>query len=41
MKFYEVESSLSEPISKVHDWIQEAESDSVALPHAMNVSSIN
>ena len=41
MKFYEVESSLSEPISKVHDWIQEAESDSVALPHAMNIASLD
>ena len=41
MKFYEVTGFLSEPISKVHDWIQEAETDSVALPHAMNLSSVN
>ena len=41
MKFYEVTGSLSEPISKVHEWIQEAETDSVALPHAMNLSSVN
>ena len=41
MKFYEVSGSLSEPISKVHEWIQEAETDSVALPHAMNLSSLN
>ena len=41
MKFYEVTGSLLEPISKVHEWIQEAETDSVALPHAMNLSSVN
>ena len=41
MKFYEVKGPLSEPISKVHEWIQEAETDSVALPHAMNLSSVN
>jgi len=41
MKFYEVTGSLSEPISKVHEWIQEAETASVALPHAMNLSSLN
>ena len=41
MKFYEVTGSLSEPISMVHEWIQEAEIESVALPHAMNLSSVN
>ena len=41
MKFYEVTGSLLEPISKVHEWIQEAETESVALPHAMNLSSVN
>ena len=41
MKFYEVTGSLLEPILKVHEWIQEAETDSVALPHAMNLSSVN
>ena len=41
MKFYEVTGSLSEPISRVHEWIQEAETDSVALPHAMHLSSVN
>ena len=41
MKFYEVTGSLSEPITKVHEWIEEAENDSVSLPHAMNISSVN
>lgn len=41
MKYYEVEKELSGPILKVNEWVQEAELDSVALPHAMNVSSIN
>ena len=41
MKFYEVTGSLLEPILKVHEWIQEAETYSVALPHAMNLSSVN
>ena len=41
MKFYEVTGSLSEPIRKVHEWIEEAENDSVSLPHAMNISSLN
>ena len=41
MKFYEVTGSLSEPITKVHEWIEEAENESVSLPHAMNISSVN
>ena len=41
MKYYEVDENLSGPIQKVNEWVQEAELDSVALPHAMNVSSIN
>ena len=41
MKFYQVTGSLLEPISKVHEWIQEAETELVALPHAMNLSSVN
>jgi len=41
MKFYQVTGSLSGPISKVNEWIQEAETELVALPHAMNLSSIN
>ena len=41
MKFYQVTDSLSEPISKVHEWIQEADTELVALPHAMNLSSVN
>jgi len=41
MKYYEVDENLAGPIQKVNEWVQEAELDSVALPHAMNVSSIN
>ena len=41
MKFYEVTGSLSEPIKKVHEWIEEAENKAVSLPHAMNISSVN
>src|SRR6056300_874957 len=41
MKFYEVTDSLSEPITKVHEWIEEAANNSVSLPHAMNISSVN
>ena len=41
MKFYQVTGSLSGPISKVNEWIQEAETELVALPHAMNLSSNN
>tara|TARA_Y100001935_G_C17220996_1_gene465292 strand:- start:359 stop:961 length:603 start_codon:yes stop_codon:yes gene_type:complete len=41
MKYYEVDENLSGPILKVNEWINEAELDSVSLPHAMNVSSIN
>jgi len=41
MKYYEVDENLSGPILKVNEWINEAELDSVPLPHAMNVSSIN
>ena len=41
MQFYETSEALLGPILKVHEWIQEAASYSVALPHAMNISSIN
>ena len=41
MKYYEADEDLSGPILKVQEWIQEAEINSVALPHAMNISSIN
>tara|TARA_B100001287_G_C22437579_1_gene414434 strand:- start:72 stop:674 length:603 start_codon:yes stop_codon:yes gene_type:complete len=41
MKYYEADEDLSGPILKVQEWIEEAEINSVALPHAMNVSSIN
>jgi len=41
MKLYEVTGSLSGPILRACEWIKEAETASVALPHAMNVSSVN
>ena len=41
MKYYEADEDLSGPILKVQEWIQEAEINSVALPNAMNISSIN
>ena len=41
MKYYEADEDLSGPILKVQEWIQEAEINSVALPHAMNISTIN
>ena len=41
MQFYENSEALLGPILKVHEWIEEAASHSVALPHAMNISSIN
>ena len=41
MKYYEADEDLSGPILKVQEWIQEAEINSVALPHAMNISTLN
>ena len=41
MQFYEVSDHLSDPILKVHEWVQEAQNDSVALPHAMNIATLN
>ena len=41
MKYYEADEDLSGPILKVQEWIQEAENNAVALPHAMNISTIN
>ena len=41
MKFYEVTGSLLEPILKVHEWIQESETQSVSFTHANNLSSVN
>ena len=41
MELYKVSDNLLEPISKAHEWIQEAQQNEVALPHAMNISSIN
>ena len=41
MELYKASDNLLEPISKAHEWIQEAQQNGVALPHAMNVCSIN
>ena len=41
MIFYEAADSLSGPILQVHEWIQEAKDSEVALPHAMNIASLN
>ena len=41
MQFYEISDHLSDPILKVHEWVQEAQNDSVALPHAMNIATLN
>ena len=41
MQFYENSNDLEYPILKVHEWVQEAQKESVALPHAMNISTIN
>ena len=41
MELYKASDNLLEPISKAHEWIQEAQQSGVALPHAMNISSIN
>jgi len=39
MELYKAPDNLLDPISKVHEWIQEAQKSGVALPHAMNISS--
>ena len=41
MQFYENSNDLENPILKVHEWVQEAQKESVALPHAMNIATIN
>ena len=41
MELYQASDNLLEPISKAHEWIKEAQQNGVALPHAMNISSIN
>ena len=41
MQFYENSNDLEHPILKVHEWVQEAQKESVALPHAMNIATIN
>ena len=41
MELFEVSKDLDDPILKVYEWIKEAEESSVALPHAMNLASLN
>ena len=41
MNLYETTETLSGPILQVHQWVQEAQDSSVALPHAMNVASLD
>ena len=41
MQFYENSNDLEHPILRVHEWVQEAQKESVALPHAMNIATIN
>ena len=41
MNLYEFSRTLSGPILLVHEWVQEAQNSSVALPHAMNISSLD
>ena len=41
MELYQASDNLSGPICKAHEWIQEAQQSEDALPHAMNVSTIN
>ena len=41
MQFYENSNDLEYPVLKVHEWVQEAQKESVALPHAMNIATIN
>ena len=41
MQFYETSNDLENPILRVHEWVQEAQKESVALPHAMNIATIN
>tara|TARA_B100000575_G_scaffold278818_1_gene266518 strand:- start:758 stop:1360 length:603 start_codon:yes stop_codon:yes gene_type:complete len=41
MELFEVSDNLQDPILKAYEWIKEAQDESVALPHAMNLSSLN
>ena len=41
MNLYEFSGTLSGPILLAHEWVQEAQNNSVALPHAMNISSLD
>ena len=41
MELFEASKDLDDPILKAYEWIKEAEENSVALPHAMNLASLN
>ena len=41
MELFEASKDLDGPILKAYEWIKEAEENSVALPHAMNLASLN
>ena len=41
MELFEVSDNLQDPILKAYQWIKEAQDQSVALPHAMNIASLN
>ncbi|MEC8314141.1 MAG: pyridoxamine 5'-phosphate oxidase [Pseudomonadota bacterium] len=41
MELFEASKDLDDPILKAYEWIKEAEESSVALPHAMNLASLN
>ena len=41
MELFEVSDNLHDPILKAYQWIKEAQDNSVALPHAMNIASLN
>ena len=41
MQLYEASENLLDPVLRVHEWVQEAQADLVALPHAMNISTLN
>ena len=41
MNLYDLLEVSQEPILEIHSWIQEAKEASVALPHAMNLATVN
>ena len=41
MNFYDLLNTSQEPLLEIHSWIQEAAEVGVALPHAMNIATID